>query len=101
MPKTPAKRKHGKGKLTDEGAHREASFVRSAKLSKFPEVPLVVTPEAASCACASTSLIVTSTLRLPSTKSTNLSSEFTVESATAIKTNFFSVVKKKANKRTK
>jgi hypothetical protein len=96
MPKTPAKRKNGNGKLTDKGAPHEASFARSAKLSKLPEVPLVVTPEAASCACASTSSIVTSTLRSPSTKSTNLSSEFAAESTTAIKTNSFSVVKKKA-----
>ena len=54
MPKTPAKRKNGNGKLTDEGASCEVSFTRSAKLSKFPEVPLVVTPEAALCACALT-----------------------------------------------
>ena len=59
MPKTLSKRKNGNGKLTDEGASREVSFARSAKLLKLPEVPLVVTSEAAACACASTSLIVT------------------------------------------
>ena len=98
MPKTPAKRKNGNGKLTDEGASREVSFARSAKASKLPEVPLVVTPEAALCACTSTLSMVTSTLRFQSTKSTNPSSEFATKSATAIKTNSFSVVKKKAKK---
>ena len=96
MPKTPAKRKNTNGKLTDEGAPCEASFAHSAKLSKLPEVPLVVTPEAALCACALTLSIDKFSLRLLSTKSTNLSSKFAAKSTTAITTNSFSVVKMKA-----
>ena len=59
-------------------------------------MPLVVTPEAALCECALKLLIVTLTLRFPSTKSTDLSSEFAAELTTAIKTNSLSVVKRKA-----
>jgi hypothetical protein len=50
MPKTPAKGKKGTGKLTDKAESRKVCLARSAKLVKSTEVPLVVTPEAASYA---------------------------------------------------
>ncbi len=54
MPNTPAKRKKVIGKLTDEAESRNVLLARSAKLAELTEMPLVVTPEAASYACALT-----------------------------------------------
>jgi hypothetical protein len=54
MPKTLAKCKKETGKLTDEAEPCKVCLARSAKLAKPTEVPLVVTPEAASYARAST-----------------------------------------------
>ncbi len=53
MPKTPAKCKKETGILTDELESRKVCLGRRAKLAKSTEVPLVVTPEAASYARAS------------------------------------------------
>jgi hypothetical protein len=53
MPKTPSKRKKETGKLTDEAKSCKVHLAHSAKLAKSTEVPLVVTPEAASYAGAS------------------------------------------------
>jgi hypothetical protein len=55
MPKTSAKQGNHTGKLTDEADYRRVCLARSAKLAKSPEVPPVVTPEAALYAHASTS----------------------------------------------
>jgi hypothetical protein len=97
MPNTPSKRKKGIGKLTDEAESRTVRLVRSAKLAKLTEVPLVVTPETASYACALTaSLKVTWTPLLLSTPSSNLSSAFAAESLAVIMKSPSSVVKKKA-----
>jgi hypothetical protein len=97
MPKTPEKRKKGIGKLTDEAESHKVCLVRSAKLAKLTEVPLVVTPEAASYACALTaSSKVTSTPLSLSTPSSNLSSAFAAESSAEIMKSPSSVVKKKA-----
>ncbi len=52
MPKTQAKNKKETGKLTDEAKSCKVCLARSAKLAKLAEVPLVVTPEAASYAHA-------------------------------------------------
>jgi hypothetical protein len=56
MPNTPAKHKKVIGKLMDEAESRNVCLACSAKLVKSMEVPLVVTPEAASFACALTEL---------------------------------------------
>jgi hypothetical protein len=96
MPKTPAKCKKETGKLTDEVESRKVCLARSAKLAKSMEVPLVVTPEAASYACASTaSSKVTSTPLSPSTPLSNISSAFVAESLAVIIKSPSSVVKKK------
>jgi hypothetical protein len=52
MPKTKtlAKRKKETGKLMDEAESCKVCLAHSAKLAKSTEVPLVVTPEAASYA---------------------------------------------------
>jgi hypothetical protein len=97
MPKTPAKRKKETGKLTDEAESCKVRLARSAKLAKSTEVPLVVTPEAALYACASTaSLKVTSTPLSSSTPSSNLSSAFAAKLSAVIIKIPSSVVKKKA-----
>jgi hypothetical protein len=97
MPNTLAKCKKVIGKLTDEAESRNVCLARSAKLAKSMEVPLVVTPEAALYACASTaSSKVTSTPLLLSTPSSNLSSAFTAESLAVIMKSPSSIVKKKA-----
>jgi hypothetical protein len=97
MPKTPAKRKKETGKLTNEAESRKVCLAHSIKLAKPMEVPLVVTPEAASYAHALTaSLKVTSTPLLLSTPSSNLSSAFAAESLAVIMKNPSSVVKRKA-----
>ena len=96
MPKTPAKRKKETGKLTDEAESRKVCLARSTTLAKSTEVPLVVTPEAASYACASTaSSKVTSTQLLSSTPSSNLSSAFAAKLLAVIMKSPSSVVKKK------
>jgi hypothetical protein len=96
MPNTPAKHKKVIGKLTDEAESHNVCLARSAKLAKSTEVPLVVTPEAASYACASTaSSKVTSTPLLPSTPSSNLSSAFAAELSAVIMKSPSSIVKKK------
>jgi hypothetical protein len=97
MPKTPAKCKKETGTLTDEVESCKVCLARSAKLAKSTEVPLVVTPKAASYARASTaSLKVMSTPLLSSTPSSNLSSAFAAESLAVIMKSSSSVVKKKA-----
>ena len=97
MPDTPEKRKKGIGKLTDEAESCNVCLARSAKLAKSTELPLVVTPEAALYACASTaSLKVTLTPLLLSTPSSNLSSAFAAELLAVIMKCPSSVVKKKA-----
>jgi hypothetical protein len=97
MPKTPEKHKKETGKLTDEAESCKVCFARSAKLVKLTEVPLVVMPEAASYARASTaSSKVTSTPLSSSTPSSNLSSAFAAESLAVIMKSPSSVVKKKA-----
>jgi hypothetical protein len=95
VPKTPAKRKKETGKLTDEAESCKVCLARSAKLAKSTEVPLVVMPEAASYACASTaSLKVTSTPLSLSTPSSNLSSAFAAKLLAVIMKSPSSVVKK-------
>jgi hypothetical protein len=97
MPKTPAKRKKETGKLTDEAESRKVCLARSAKLAKLTEVPLVVTPETALYAHASTALLkVTLTPLLLSTPLSNLSSAFAAESLAVNMKSPSSVVKKKA-----
>jgi hypothetical protein len=97
MPKTPAKRKKETGKLTDEAESRKVCLAHSAKLAKSTEVPLVVTPEAALYARASTaSSKVTSTPLSSSTPSSNLSSAFAAELSAVIMKSPSSVVKKRA-----
>jgi hypothetical protein len=97
MPKTPAKRKKETGKLTDEAESCKVHLARSAKLAKLTEVPLVVTPEAASYVRASTaSSKVTSNPLLSATPLSNLSSAFAAESLAVIMKSPSSVVKKKA-----
>ncbi len=96
MPKTLAKRKKESGKLTDEAESCKVCLVRSAKLAKPMEVPLVVMPEVALYAHASTaSLKVTSTQLLSSTPSSNLSSAFAAKSSAVIMKSPSSVVKRK------
>ncbi len=97
MPNTPEKCKKVIGKLTDEAESCNIHLVRSAKLAKLTEVPLVVTPVAASYACALTaSLKVMSTPLLSSTPSSNLSSAFAAKLLAVIMKSPSSVVKKKA-----
>jgi hypothetical protein len=97
MPKTPAKCKKETGKLTNEAESRKVCLVRSAKLAKPTEVLLVVTPEAASYAHASTAVLkVTSTPLLSSTPSSNLSSAFAAKLSAVIMKSPSSVVKRKA-----
>jgi hypothetical protein len=96
MPNTPAKRKKVIGKLMDEAESCNVCLVHSAKLAKSTEVPLVVTPEAALYACASTaSLKVTLNPLSSSTPSSNLSSAFAAKSLAVIMKSPSSVVKKK------
>jgi hypothetical protein len=96
MPNTPEKCKKVIGKLTDEAESCNVHLARSAKLAKLTEVPLVVTPEAALYACASTaSSKVTSTPLSSSTPSSNLSSAFAAKSSAVIMKSPSSVVKKK------
>jgi hypothetical protein len=68
MPKTPAKRKKETGKLTDEAESHKVCLARSAKLAKLTEVPLVVTPEAALYAHASSALLKVTLTPLLSSK---------------------------------
>ncbi len=97
MPKTPAKHKKDTGKLTNEAKSRKVCLARSAKLAKPTEVPLVVTPEAASYAHASNALLkVTSTPLSLSTPLSNLSSAFAAKSLAVIMKSPSSVVKRKA-----
>jgi hypothetical protein len=96
MPNTPAKHKKVIGKLTDEAESCNVCLARSAKLAKMMEVPLVITPEATSYACASTaSSKVMSTPLSSSTPSSNLSSAFAAKSSAVIMKSPSSVVKKK------
>ncbi len=97
MPNTPAKHKKVIGKFTDEAESRNVHLARSAKFAKSTEVPLVVTPEAASYACASTaSSKVTATPLSLSTPLSNLSSAFAAELSAVTMKSPSSVVKKKA-----
>ncbi len=97
MPNTPAKQKSVIGKLTDEAESRNVCLARSAKLAKSTEVPLVVTPEAASYACASKSIVESDVNSIDSsTPSSNLSSAFAAKSSAVIMKSPSSVVKKKA-----
>jgi hypothetical protein len=97
MPKTPEKRKKEPGKLTDEAESRKVCLARSTKFAKSMEVPLVVTPKAASYAHASTALSkVTSTPLSSSTPLSNLSSAFAAELSVVIMKSPSFVVKKKA-----
>jgi hypothetical protein len=97
MPKTPAKRKKEIGKLTDEAESRKVCLACSMKLAKLMEVPLVVTPEAALYACASTALLKVMSTPLSSlTPSSNLSNAFAAKSLAVIMKSPSSVVKKKA-----
>jgi hypothetical protein len=97
MPNTLAKSKKVIGKLTDEAESRNVCLACSAKLAKSTEVLLVVMPEAASYACASTaSLKVTSTPLLLSTPLSNLSSAFAAKLLAVMMKSPSSVVKKKA-----
>ncbi len=97
MPKTPAKRKKETGKLMDEAESCTVCLARSMKLEKSREVALVVTPEAALYACASTaSSKVTSTPLSLSTPLSNLSSAFADELSAVIMKSPSSVVKRKA-----
>jgi hypothetical protein len=96
MPNTPAKRKKVIGELTDEVESCNVHLVRSAKLAKSTEVPLVAMPEATSYACASTALLkMTLTPLLPSTPSSNLSSAFAAKLSAVIMKSPSSVIKKK------
>jgi hypothetical protein len=97
MPKTLAKCKKETGKLTNEVEPCKVHLASSAKLAKPMEVPLVVTPEAASYARAPTaSLKVTSTPLSSSTPSSNLSSAFAAKLLAVIMKSPSSVVKRKA-----
>jgi hypothetical protein len=97
MPKTPAKCKKETGKLTNEAESCKVCLVHSAKLAKPTEVPLVVTPEAASYACALTALLkVTLTPLLSSTPLSNLSSALAAKLLAVIMKSPSSVVKRKA-----
>ncbi len=98
MPKTPAKGKKETGKLTDEAESCTVCLARSMKLAKSTEVALVVTPEAASYACALTaSSKMTSTPLLLSTPLSNLSSAFAAKLSAVIMKSPSSVVKRKAD----
>jgi hypothetical protein len=81
MPKPAAKRKEGDGKSKEEENSCRVCFPRGTTVAEFPEMPLVVTPEAVNARASTPSTIVTSMKISPSEPSPNLSAAFAAESS--------------------
>jgi hypothetical protein len=96
MPKPAAKRKEGNGKSKEEKKSRRVRFPQGTTVADFPEVPLVVTPEAVNARASTPSTIVTSTKISPSEPSSNLSAAFAAKSYALNMKIPSSVVKKQA-----
>jgi hypothetical protein len=98
MPKTVVKRKGANGKSGHDGTSRRGRYARGTAAAELPEVPLVVTPEAASRARVSTpSSLEPSRRNLSSqltTQTANLSTAFYAESSASITKSTSSGVKK-------
>ena len=100
MPKTVVKRKGVNGKSGHDGTSRRGRYARGTAAAVLPEVPLVVTPEAASRVHVSTpSSLKPSPRKLSSqlnTQTANLSTPFNAESSASITKSTSSGVKKSA-----